>query len=249
MKSEPTRLAPSPQPSRPAPKLILPNGDEIEVKQGEYIGRTLLTKFFSKIDPKIDHMIISRKQFRIWEEAGRFYIEDEMSLNGLKLNGKEITGQGPFAIDDGDKIWISPLEQCRMVFRAQNAYGVKIISVDPTKEVFISDMDVRIRVVFHNYEAEEKVVKIITNAPGFEKDKYESAWLRIRPGMDLEDASVLIGRPLKKKALQLDVHLIDSLEMCLDSRSYSVKIHESWKDKLSRTGHYALKLIPIVMHA
>lgn len=230
-------------------KLILPKGNEIEIKPGVYVGRDLLAEPFLKIDQKIDLMLISRNHFIIREDANRLYIEDEMSLNGTRLNGKEITGLGPFAIYDGDKILIPQLEQCKMVFKAQAEQGVKIIAVEPTEKVFIGNMDVRLRILVHNYETEDKVIRLKTNAPGFEKDKYESAWIKIRPGMDLEDSKVLIGRPLKKEALELDVHLIDREEMHLDSASFKVKIHESWKDKLGKTGRYALKLMPIIMSA
>jgi len=44
---------------------------------------------------------------RIVHEHGRRYIEDDMSTNGTKLNGKEIKGTGKHPLTDGDQITVA----------------------------------------------------------------------------------------------------------------------------------------------
>ncbi|MEM2618571.1 MAG: FHA domain-containing protein [Candidatus Hadarchaeales archaeon] len=50
---------------------------------------------------------ISRKHFTISREADGFYIVDENSANGTKLNGVEIKGQGKKPLKNGDKILVA----------------------------------------------------------------------------------------------------------------------------------------------
>ncbi len=80
--------------------LLLPDGSEIAINTKKSIGRLDLARC---ADPTKIRWI-SRQQFEIFDENGAYYIEDEQSANGTKLNGTEIRQQGKQLLKDGDEI-------------------------------------------------------------------------------------------------------------------------------------------------
>jgi ribosomal protein L40E len=91
--------------------LVLPDGSEIAIESRKSIGRLDLTKF---TDPTQIRWI-SRQHFEIFQENGTYYIEDEQSANGTKLNGTEIRQQGKQLLKDKDEIIVG--DAIKVVFR------------------------------------------------------------------------------------------------------------------------------------
>ena len=94
-----------PRTSPPAPparaRLKLPDNREISLATREqWIGRDDL----NGIVPEHDVKYISRRHLIIKFESGQYYIEDQDSANGTKLNGTEIKGKGKFQLNNGDLI-------------------------------------------------------------------------------------------------------------------------------------------------
>jgi hypothetical protein len=88
-------------PSAARAKIALPNGIDIQLTgKGRVIGRADLARALS-LD---DLGLISRRHFEVKSDGEQFYIEDLGSSNGTHLNGKDISGQGPVSLDDGDII-------------------------------------------------------------------------------------------------------------------------------------------------
>jgi hypothetical protein len=82
-------------------KIALPNGIDIHLAgNSKVIGRGDLARALS-LD---DLGLISRRHFEIKLDGDQFYIEDLGSANGTRLNGKNISGQGPVSLDDDDII-------------------------------------------------------------------------------------------------------------------------------------------------
>jgi pSer/pThr/pTyr-binding forkhead associated (FHA) protein len=50
---------------------------------------------------------ISRRHFIIKFENGQYYVEDQNSTNGTRLNGTEIKGKGKYRLDNGDQIAVA----------------------------------------------------------------------------------------------------------------------------------------------
>jgi hypothetical protein len=99
-KAEPEELSAA-LPSAIRAKIALPNGIEILLAgKGRVIGRGDLARALS-LD---DLGLISRRHFEVKLDDEQFYVEDLGSTNGTHLNGKDISGQGPVRLDDGDII-------------------------------------------------------------------------------------------------------------------------------------------------
>jgi len=99
----PPAAAPPPAPpvSYPVAKLVLPDMKEIPISgHEEKIGREDLLRVASPEDTKF----VSREHLKITYENGRYYIVDEGSTNGTKLNGVEIKGQGKRELNTNDEI-------------------------------------------------------------------------------------------------------------------------------------------------
>ena len=97
-------------------KLILPGNNEILLEDGvKSIGRGDLTR----VVPVNDLGYISRRHFEAGFANGQHYIEDLNSLNGTKLNGVEIRGQGKHALKDGGQIAVG--EVITLIFRGAGA--------------------------------------------------------------------------------------------------------------------------------
>ncbi|MBU7048562.1 MAG: zinc ribbon domain-containing protein [Theionarchaea archaeon] len=88
-------------PQQPAAKLVLPSMREIILSEPETnIGRG---DFLQEISPE-ETKYLSREHLTILYEDGKYYILDEKSTNGTKLNGLGITGQGKKELNDNDTI-------------------------------------------------------------------------------------------------------------------------------------------------
>jgi ribosomal protein L40E len=84
---------------QPVAKLVLPTMREIVISDLEMqIGRA---DFLEDMPPE-DVKFISREHFRIIFEDGKYYILDENSTNGTKLNSIEIKGKRE--LNDTDRI-------------------------------------------------------------------------------------------------------------------------------------------------
>jgi hypothetical protein len=100
--------APAPAPGLipPAVKaggvLVLPDSTELPVTAKKVIGRVDLAKYASPAEVGW----ISRQHFTIFEENGVFYIQDDKSTNGTKLDGIEIKQQGKQQVKDGSEILV-----------------------------------------------------------------------------------------------------------------------------------------------
>jgi hypothetical protein len=93
-------LIPQPSIAKVQRMLLLPDGSEIAIETRKSIGRLDLTRC---TDPTQIRWI-SRQHFEIFQENGTYYIEDEQSANGTKLNGAEIRQQGKQPLKDKDEI-------------------------------------------------------------------------------------------------------------------------------------------------
>jgi pSer/pThr/pTyr-binding forkhead associated (FHA) protein len=69
--------------------------------------RTFGRQDFTKYIPESDYKYISRRHFTILKENDKFFIQDEGSSNGTKLNGVEIKGAGRKELKDNDKIVVA----------------------------------------------------------------------------------------------------------------------------------------------
>jgi hypothetical protein len=89
------------QPEMPEVKLVLPNKREILLCEPEtIIGRG---DFLQEVSTK-EAKYISREHLTIFFEDKKFYILDENSTNGTKLNGVEIKGSGKKELKNNDRI-------------------------------------------------------------------------------------------------------------------------------------------------
>jgi len=93
-------------------KLILPDNEEIEIREGE---NTFGRENFRGVVSDEDLQHISRKHFTITRANNMFFIEDAGSLNGTKLNGKEIKGLGRRKLENGDEIFVAKVLKIRYV--------------------------------------------------------------------------------------------------------------------------------------
>ncbi len=82
-------------------KLVLPDNHEIAIDETvKTIGRNDLEKLVTNDSVKY----ISRRHIAIKSDGGRYYVEDQNSANGTKLNDVNIKGMGKQELRDGDKI-------------------------------------------------------------------------------------------------------------------------------------------------
>lgn len=96
--------APAPPPAPAAPpmaKLVLPGAGEIPIPaSGKTIGRADFIKLVSPEEAKF----VSREHLKIVSEYGKYYIIDEGSTNGTRLNGTEIKELGKKELASNDEI-------------------------------------------------------------------------------------------------------------------------------------------------
>lgn len=102
----------SPAPNGRA-KLMLPDNIEITLAAGAIsIGRESLARAV----PVENLVYISHQHFAVSFENGKYTITDLDSLNGTKLNGIGIKGEGKKVIKDGDRITIA--EVSTIIFKS-----------------------------------------------------------------------------------------------------------------------------------
>ena len=82
----------------------MPDGKEVLIPSGGRLtlGRVDLAKYASQAQIAW----ISRQHLSVGEENGVFFIQDEKSTNGTKLNSVEIKGRGRQQLKDGDEILV-----------------------------------------------------------------------------------------------------------------------------------------------
>jgi len=110
----PPPVAPSPTPTpTPAPPSVMYS---LTFKAGTFDVSETTKSFgrqdFAKYIHESDYKYISRKQFTVFKENDKFFIQDggqeegewKDSSNGTKLNGDEIKGAGKKELKDNDKI-------------------------------------------------------------------------------------------------------------------------------------------------
>lgn len=101
--AQPPPVAPTPPPpALPAAKLLIVSAmKEIPIPgSGKTIGRA---DFVRDVSPE-DAKYISREHLKIIGEQGKYYVADEGSTNGTKLNGVDIRGQGKKELKNNDEI-------------------------------------------------------------------------------------------------------------------------------------------------
>lgn len=89
----------------------LPNGQQLPAGLGNgFTGRAELARALGLEELRS----ISRRHFRVYDDKGKYYIEDDSSSRGTLVNGKEIKGSGTASIEDGDSI--EPAGTIRLTF-------------------------------------------------------------------------------------------------------------------------------------
>jgi hypothetical protein len=100
--TEPGTLSPVPPPVRA--RLKLPDNREISLdKLAKWLGWDDL----NGLVPEDSLNYISRQHLIIWFENGQYYVEDQNSTNGTRLNGTEIKGKGKYKLNNGDLIEVA----------------------------------------------------------------------------------------------------------------------------------------------
>ncbi len=94
-------VAAAPAPAAVA-KLVIPGKGEMNLQTlPKNLGREDFVKFLSPDDSKF----ISRgEHIKISLADDKFFVQDDKSVNGTKLNGDEIKGMGPKELKSDDKI-------------------------------------------------------------------------------------------------------------------------------------------------
>lgn len=72
-------------------------------KRAKWLGRDDL----NRLVPEHSLEYISRRHLIIRFENGQYYVEDQNSTNGTRLNGTEIQGKGKFKLNHGDLIEVA----------------------------------------------------------------------------------------------------------------------------------------------
>ncbi len=91
---------------------LIADGGQISIsKRDGALGRE---DFRSLVVPSKANLI-SREHVRLNYENGEYYIEDQNSTNGTKINGSRISGRDRFSLKDGDKIVLADV--LTLIFR------------------------------------------------------------------------------------------------------------------------------------
>ncbi len=86
------------------PRLRLSEDSEIHLtNETRWLGRDEL----SGVVPERDLKYISRQHLLIGLENGQYYVQDQNSTNGTKLNGIQIRGKGKYRLRHGDQIQLA----------------------------------------------------------------------------------------------------------------------------------------------
>jgi len=74
-------------------------------------SRTFGRPDFVRFLPEKEYKFVSREHFTISKDGDKFYIRDNGSANGTKLNGVDIKGSGKKELKDGSKILVADTEE------------------------------------------------------------------------------------------------------------------------------------------
>jgi pSer/pThr/pTyr-binding forkhead associated (FHA) protein len=100
-------VAPPVPPPAAVPRVLYKLSFKGNVFEVSETARTFGRQDFIRHIPDTEYKFISRKHFTITKENGKFYVRDEGTANGTKLNGAEISGAGKKELKDGDKITVA----------------------------------------------------------------------------------------------------------------------------------------------
>lgn len=93
--------------------LVFPDGVRMEITGGELV---IERKDFSRLVSAEDAKFIGRNRHAVIRlESGKYYVLDENSANGTKLNGREIKGAGKQELNDNDIIEVA--EVAKITFK------------------------------------------------------------------------------------------------------------------------------------
>lgn len=93
-------------------KLVLSDNSEVPIGNGtSWIGRREVERILSPQDREF----LSRQHAMFICEGGRYFVEDQGSANGTKVNGAEIRGTGRRELKDGDSIQFANVATARFV--------------------------------------------------------------------------------------------------------------------------------------
>jgi pSer/pThr/pTyr-binding forkhead associated (FHA) protein len=93
-------------------RLRLPDNREIPLAiRAQWMGRDDFNGIVSEESAKY----ISQRHLIIRFENGLYYVEDQDSTNGTRLNGTEIRGKGKFELNNGDLIEVA--EVITLIFK------------------------------------------------------------------------------------------------------------------------------------
>ena len=109
--------------------LVLPDGNELSIGAKKVLGRVDLDKYASPDEA----MWISRQHFTVFLENDRFFIQDDGSTNGTKLNGVEIKNQGKQELKNDDEIVVG--DAVKLLFREQGTKKEKGRRMQPHIEI------------------------------------------------------------------------------------------------------------------
>jgi hypothetical protein len=113
----PTPVPPQPAvplPSGPEGLLVLPDGKELSIGARKTVGRLDLAKYVSPSEVGT----ISRQHLSIFVDNNAFYVQDEGSKNGTKLNGVDLQPQEKKTIKDGDEVLVA--EVVKLIFKTKS---------------------------------------------------------------------------------------------------------------------------------
>lgn len=93
--------------------IVIPTNRKIEIREEKIFGR----EDFEEDISEEELMYISRRMrphFKILRENNKFYIQDDSSTGGTKLNGEEIKDKGKKELKNGDEISLADTLQLRV---------------------------------------------------------------------------------------------------------------------------------------
>lgn len=105
--------------------LELPNGQRIPITlSSQEFGRNELASYL----PPGQVSYLSRRHFRVFQQGGRWFVEDLGSTNGTLVDGRQIKGSGPVEIRDGSTISPAGVVMLRFVSSIAEGRSTEVMS-------------------------------------------------------------------------------------------------------------------------